>query len=386
MSVISALRWAKAFPRLLWGSGLFDAVDTKLFYLLVHGWFASIPVYDEVRTAVHPPATYLILWPFFGWMEMIAARWLWAATVVAALAWLGYLIVRESGASTVLERAFVALLLLSMHATAHTIRNGQLAVHLLPMLLAGLLLLQREQHGWGRDLLSVFLVLLALVKPSVSVPFFWIMVFLPGRLRPAVLVVLGYVALTFFAASFQESGIVTLLRQWMGRASAEAANAGYANLHILLADMGLQKWMLSVSLVVLAGLGLWIYRYRRVDFWLLLAVSAIVARFWTYHREYDDLLLLFPEVALFRLAKRGPSAGGSDVTAGALLAVTAFGMLLPVGLILRSSPWSLLLTIGNAVVWIALLVFLMREAGREKYLRSHITRHSGSSIPQASLL
>ena len=46
----------------------------------------------------------------------------------------------------------------------------------------------------------------------------------------------------------------------------------------------------AISLILLGGLGAWVYRFRRVDVWLLIGVSAVIARLWTYHRTYDDLL------------------------------------------------------------------------------------------------
>ena len=119
----------------------------------------------------------------------------WLCFEAAALSWLVYLIVRESKAITLLERAFVALIPLSMYATGATIGNGQLIIHLLPALLFGLLLLYSRPSGWRTDLSAAFLILLTLVKPSVSVPFFWMLLF-ALRVRPAVLVTLGYVGLT----------------------------------------------------------------------------------------------------------------------------------------------------------------------------------------------
>jgi hypothetical protein len=128
-------------------------------------------------------------------------------------------------------------------------------------------------------------------------------------------------------------------------------------------------FILPTSLLVFLALGLWIYRHRDVDFWLLLAVTALVARFWAYHRLYDDLLLLLPQVALFRLAKRGPSVGDADLVAGALLAISAAGLLLPIRLPALSEPWLFLITGGNIVVWTILLVFLLQQAGRERCAR-----------------
>jgi hypothetical protein len=337
---------------------------------VVQRWFAGQPVYSELDYAVLPPATYAILWPPLGGLAVTPARWLWAITALAALGWLAYLIVCESGADTPLERSFVALMLLSMNATGVTIGNGQLILHLLPPLVAGLLLLHRRQGRWCEDLLMAAMLLVALVKPSVSVPFFWIVLSIPRRLRPALLVALGYIALTLFSAVFQEPGPLMLLRGWLVRGSTLAVSGGYANLHIWLATLGLKECILPTSLFVLLALGCWTYHHRRGDLWLLLGVTAIVARLWTYHRLYDDLLILLPMVALFRIAKQGPSDDGSDVEAGLLLAITILTMLAPARLRCAPWPWYLLFTGLHAIVWIAVLVFLLDRAKRQQSMGS----------------
>jgi len=78
---------------------------------------------------------------------------------------------------------------------------------------------------------------------------------------------------------------------------------------------------------------------------------------------YDDLLILLPEIALFRIAKRGPSLDGSDVVAGLLLSLTVSSLLIPARLLQDSLPlWSLLFTGGHVVIWLAVLVFLIDQA------------------------
>jgi hypothetical protein len=94
-----------------------------------------------------------------------------------------------------------------------------------------------------------------------------------------------------------------------------------------------------------------------------------VARLWTYHRSYDDLLILLPMVALFRIAKRGTSTDGGAVAAGALLAVTVLTMLTPHRLEAYPPPWNVLYTGGHAVVWIVVLAFLLDRARREERAR-----------------
>ena len=347
----------------IWPSSPTGAVDLKLRHEEVHHWFTGKPVYGEGKPAAYPPASYVILWPLLGWLAVTPARWLWAATTVAALGWLVWLIVRESGADTLLERVFVALIPFSMYATGAAIGNGQLIVHFLPMLVTGLLLLRRNQRRWHEDLWVAALVLMAMVKPSVSAPFFWIVLFVPGRLRPALLVALGYVTLTCFAASFQAPGLLPVLRDWTTRAlevsAWESLNRSNINLHSWSAALGLEEWNAPASLLMLTALGLWTYRHRHADLWLLLGVAALVARFWTYHRWYDDLLILLPMIALFRIAKRDLPTDSGGAVARALLAITILTMLAPGGLYLFPPPWNSVYVAAQTIVWIVVLIFLL---------------------------
>jgi hypothetical protein len=366
MAAIALLKLGDELHRLLWASGM-GAIDLRLRHREVQRWFEGLPVYGLFAPmTAYPPASYAILWPLLGWLDLAPARWLWAATTVAALGGLAWLIVRASGADTPLERTVVVLMLLSMNATGSTIGNGQLMVHILPLLLAGLLALGRRPAGWHVDLLGASLYLIALVKPTVSAPFFWLVLFLYGRRRPGLFVIVGYAVLTLFAVAYQPVDLLSLLREWLAAGSAQAARGGYANVHVWLATLGLGEWTLPASVVLLLALGGWTYCYRRVDPWLLIGVVAIVARLWTYHRSYDDLLILLPMVALFRIAKRGPSTDGGAIPAGALLAVTMLTMLAPHRLLEYPPPWDVLYTGSHAAVWIVVLAFLLDRARREE--------------------
>jgi hypothetical protein len=366
LALFALLKLGSEFWRLVADTGVSGAIDLHLRHTQVHRWFAGSPVYAELHNALYPPASYPVLWPLVGWLDFTAARWLWAGTSVVMLSWLAWLIVRESGAETRLERAFVALLLLSMNATGVTIGNGQLIVHCLPVLLIGLLLLRRRRGEWRHDLLAASLILVALVKPNIAAFFFWAVLFWPGRLRPAVLVVVGYLALTLFAAAFQGAGVPALIAGWLRNSASVGARLGYGNLEMWFADVGLPAWGILSSLLVLGMLGVWTYVHRDVDIWLFFGVTAIVARVAVYHMVYDDLLVLLPMVALFRIAKRGEAADGSDVLAGVLLAVLVLVMLAPARLQFPSSPWLPLFAAGHVGVWLVVLLFLLRQARMEQ--------------------
>jgi hypothetical protein len=356
----------------IWPSSPVGAVDLNLRQNEVQRWFAGLPIYHESKNANYPPASYVILWPLLGWLGFMPARWLWAITTVVALYWLIHLILRESGANTPFERLFVTLMPLSMYATGATIGNGQLIDHLLPVLIAGILLLQQRQWGWKTDLLNTTLLLGPLVKPSITIPFFWIILFIPKRLRPVLLVSIGYGALTLLGASFQESGLVSILHDWIKQITVLSIKGGHTNLHSWLSSLGLKEWNLPASAIVLGLLGLWTYRHRKKELWLLLGVTAIVARLWTYHLWYDDLLMILPMVTLFRIAKRGPLSptDRGDVFASILLFFMILANLAPGGRYLLPPPWKNYYITGQVLVWIVTLIFLINQTRQKREIKN----------------
>ncbi len=369
LAVFAVLKLGTEFYRLLGESRRQGAVDLHQRHTEVHQWFAGQVVYGAIRTATYPPASYAILWPLVGWLEFTPVRWLWAASTVAAIGWLIYLIVRDSGATTRLERVFVALLLLSMNATGVAIGNGQLPLHVLPALVAGLVLLQRARGQWREELAGSVLILAAFVKPNMAIPFFWLVLVVPRNFRPALLVGVGCVALTLLAASFQEAGLVPLLRDWVARGVAtstrDSVQLSYGNLHSWAAALGLERWNTPASLGLLAALGGWVYHHRHSDLWRLLGVTALVARLWTYHGLYDDVLILLPMVALFRIAKQSPATDGAAVIAGVLLAITTLAMLAPARLFHGPPPGCWLFSAGHTMVWGAIFIFLLDRTWRD---------------------
>ncbi len=365
LTFLAALKLSDEFRRLLWDQGYTGAIDLRVFFRRTRHWFAGDPVYGNLRSTF-PPASFLIYWPFCGWLSLSSARYFWALTTIVVLIWLCRLIIRESGARNPLERVFVALILLSMNALGVTIGNGQLILHLLPLLITVALILDKGPPTWSNHLLAAGLFLVALVKPNVTAPFFWLVVFLPGSLWPAVLVVIGYVLLTLVSASFQAAGLISLMKDWLARSEEWVVLQGYANLHNWLGTLELDQWVGLASAITLLALGFWIYLHRKKDVWLLLAVTALVARFATYHNMYDDALILLPMICLFRIASSPQTENNNDMIAGVLLALTVIVMVLPARMIHFPAPWQYVFTLGHTIVWLLVLIFLGYYTGKAK--------------------
>ena len=346
--------WRLAFEPL--GQGA--STDLKKRFIEVVEWFAGRPVYGVVESADYPPASYLILFPLVHWPTLDAARAVAAISMAAALAWLTVITVRASGSSDRAVRLFAALLPLSMYATAANIRIGQVGIYLMPLLVAGTLLLAEKERSWKSDVLASVLLVAALVKPTFSVPFMWI-AFFRGGIRPMVMIPLLYVALTVVASAFQDASIPALVRGWLGQSEMVEFNTAHANIYTWLGAVGLERYLLPASLFILIASGVWTWWHRRSDIWILLAVAAIVSRIWSYHRWYDDILMLIPLVTLLRMIVTGRAAGRADRLAMVLVVlIWAFGMA-PASVRTAPAPWSAIFKIAKTTTWLATLGLLL---------------------------
>jgi len=342
-------------------------MDLRMRLDAVHYWFAGEPVYvPTVLPMPYPPASYSILWPFLGWLDFAPARWLWTLTLLGSLIWLIAIAVRETGARSTPERLFLSTFVPATYAVCITVGNGQLGVHVLPLLLWAILRLRGGERGWSGDLTIAVPFALALVKPSLAAPFFWILLLNRRGWRPAVLVVAMYSGLTVLAASFRPEGVMDLLRLWVSQSESTALNAryGYANLHQWMKALGLEAWASQGSLIALFLLGTWIWRHRHRPLWPLLGVTAIFARLWTYHALYDDLLMLIPMMALVWLIREGSQPFGATAAASVLLVVGCFSALAPARLLGGAPPLALAFRTAQALTWTAMLVLLAATAAR----------------------
>ncbi len=358
--LIAAVWLGYEFVRLV--SGFSDGgIDLEQRRGEVQLWFEGAAVYREVGTAVYPPASYVILWPLLGWIEEAShARWMWALTSMPLLVILVRQVLAASGAQGLRERQFVALMPLTLYATGATIGNGQLTLLVMVTLFASLNTLglaDRQSRVAG-----ACWFLLALVKPTVAAPFFWLLVFRPRAAAMAVGVVLGYAVVTLIAVTFQEASVLVLLDQFFNQAQ-EGVNWGsvhdsYVNQSSWLSGLGVPELSTLSSLVTLGLLGLWVFCQRHKDPWLLIGVCALVSRFWVYHLWYDDLVLLMVLVGLLRISRKEGGSRQGRIAVSLMLALW-LSLLAPGGLYLLPDPWKGLYVFFQLCVWLSALIFLM---------------------------
>jgi hypothetical protein len=364
LSLLAIAKIGDELVRLTLSTGPTGAIDLKLRYQEVALWFAGRPVYGGVGRITYPPAAYVLLWPFMGWLDVEGARWLWAVTSLLALVWLAAVSLSAAADATTTrrDRLLVVVMMLSLNAVGVTIGNGQLILHILPALLVAILWMTRaDGAGWSDALAGVCLIAAA-AKPTIAGPFLWVALFTSRRWLPIVLAGAGYGALTWLAATFQAGSVVGLVRDWLAQNRPDIAG-GYGDIQSALVHMGLVAAATPAAIVVFGVYGIWAYRHRRADIWVQLGVAGLVARLWAYHRVYDDVLIVVPMLALLRLARLGRTDNGRDLIAGIVLALGIVAMALPARLETSAAPWPWVFVGAHVVLWLAMLVVLMRAAG-----------------------
>jgi hypothetical protein len=408
-------------------------MDLQFRFAETEAWFQRELVYGSFGNAVYPPASYTLLKVVFNVLSWEVVKPLWYLGSLVSMAWFSRCPVYQSGAQTTRDKLWIGLLPFAFYSTGAALGNGQLVLFVLPLVLGAVLRLN-HLHVSRRDLwLGSLGMVFALVQPTLAAPFFWLFLWvLPSR-KPAVLVVSCYLLLTVIAISFQVGATRSestyrripgpkaaarsptrrrgpippragaeppvrqvagsgwsILQRWSKRArggvSYGSLRGGYASLPNLLASWGLIEFHLYASLFVLLLLGLWVHRHRQGDLWLLLGVTAIVARFWTYHRWYDDLLLIFPMVTLFRITKQSRC----DVRHRWIAAALFFWMwtfLLAPG-VLYTFPNPTPLVAIQVTSWLTTLLFLAWVAERDRTglttaesVDSHLSRTALTSLP-----
>lgn len=368
--LLAFLKISDEFFRLVLSDSGNAAIDLKGLKRGINLWFSNRPIVAELRSAVYPPTSYAMLWPFIGWIDFSTARVVMAISFIPSLMLTAYLFLKNSLAKNTEELFVAALIPLSMNAVGVTIGNGQLGLHVLLLFVFAILLLKQKEVSFAKEILISIMILISLIKPSVTAPFLWILFIVYPNRRVIILTIFSYALLTLAAFYFRETNlqeVVSVVSDTLNNIRwgtiVGTSHEGYANLHSLLAYLGLERLNLIASGIFFIIFGFWVYLNKKVDIWLILAVTAIFSRLWMYHRVYDDILLIVPMITLFRLVKLEHLNIGIKQISLILLIITTVSMIAPARLQLLA-PWSYFFVWGHIIVWFVLLfwfLFLIRR-------------------------
>jgi len=245
----------------------------------------------------YPPWAYFtgaaLTWPS-NWM---AARYYFAVVDVLSLVILAGWAYREgvsAGGWVPILACAAVLATFSIHSTLGT---GQYGIIVLVSLFAVLWF----DEG-NRPILSGLVLGIALIKPTISLPF--LIPMLVKRRWKAVTVALLYI-LSASCVTWWLTGTnpLRMLRQMAGPFSLRSIQDGVDPVALLakLNVKGDAAMRVSAVFVLIMSFAL-VFAWRRASMLTLFAIASVTARLWTYHRGYDDLIGLFLLLALGKSA------------------------------------------------------------------------------------
>ncbi len=301
-------------------------------------------------TGSQPPWAYqfgLVL----TWPEWPAVRAYFAVVNMIALAflmWWAYHLPRDA---TREARLLLMSAVGAFGGSCTATEVGQISI-IVTALLAGALWSDRT----GRAYLCGILVALAMIKPTISAPFA-VALLVTARYRAA-FAAAAY-GLAASAMTWMVTGVSPLrMLQQMAAASTTFISHGTLGLVDIASLLGASPAAIVVLPLLIAVPGVALMAMVRPSLPMAFAVASIWGRLWTYHKSYDDLMLVFVLVPL------GMWALARQPSRAALAAFVAMGALAWIpGRVLSLVEVQVL----QLVVWpiaLAVVVMLSRQQSR----------------------
>ena len=193
-----------------------------------------------------------------------------------------------------------------------TLRFGQYGIIVTAALAAALLSFRQKRSIWAGIWFAV-----AMTKPTIAGPF--LLVGLVRRDWKALAAAATYLVLgSLFVWAYTGTDPVTMLKSMVAATNDVWLVTG-ANPIRWLHDLGMNVQTavkLCAAIGMAAALAL-MYGFRDAPLGVLFAIAAVASRFWTYHKSYDDFIMIFVLIAVATAAYER-SAPGLWLTFGLL--------------------------------------------------------------------
>lgn len=282
--------------------------------------------------ATYPPSVALMLTITVG---LLPRPWVipsWALVNLAAIglfaAWCHRRLrcsLEESAPSFLL----ILGLLLLWGPTQQTVRDSQFCIIAVVALLAALDRLNYHEIASG------ILLALALIKPSLTLPFL-VLPFLAKRKLALALGVGIHLLATLVVASFLRMSPFVLLGEWL--TVARYFMQGAYSVHEVVVKVGLGNSPVgtSLSVLILASGLLYVVLCRRADRCVQVKFLILLSLLWTYHGTYDFVLLFL----YFVIEGGTPHPRRRAVSFLTVNLALALPLLVPENLVLRILGWA----------------------------------------------
>lgn len=330
-----------------------SAVDLKNRDMEQQFFMAGTNPHDRM-VGSQPPWAYqfgqLLVWP--PWP---AVRAYFAVLNVLAMAFLLVWIYQQAHDVVIEGRLLLMAAVFAFGGLCTATEVGQISL-LVTALLAGALWCDRTGHHYWCGVL----VALAMIKPTIAAPFA-LALLVAGRYRAAGAAAAYGAIATAITWAVTRTSPLTMLEQLASHSAGYITDGTFGPVD-LAAWLGATPAAMVWMPLLLAVPGLVLMAVVRPSLPLCFAVATVWARLWTYHKSYDDVMLIFVMVPL------GVLAFGRARSTAAAIAFVAMGMLAWIpGRILALTEVQVL----QLAVWplsLLVLVQVERAATRERWV------------------
>ncbi len=252
----------------------------------------------RVCDPAHPPWGFVsgLIFFFPSWP---AVRWYFACVNLVAMVVIGAWAWQKGRAYDLWTGLLWGVAVMAVGGTATALEVGQYSILVTGCLVATLWCVQHGREGIGGFLLGI-----AMAKPTIAGPFLLALV-IHKRLRMLAVTML-YVAI---ASSI--TWLVTkthpgeMLQQLLAVGTVISQDGSLGPITFLLA-MDIPRTaatLLGMASILLAAMLVLLLSQRRTMLYSF-AVASVAGRLWTYHKTYDDVMLIFLLVALGEVVHR----------------------------------------------------------------------------------
>lgn len=258
------------------------------------------PRIGEIASGGYPPWAFFTGLIFIPAISLKATRFYFAILNLISIVILAIFSYRIGIPYGKTKALFYLSATLAFGSNATTLLNGQYGIIINAFLIGMFWLIENPKNIWAGLLLGV-----AMLKPNISAFYFFVLLF--RRRSKAILSFFLYIigaSLIVWIITKRDPIYMlnTLLRQ-----SKHFADEGYSSISFL-THLGIDSTSATIllALVGLVAVTVIFYTYRNSSLLTLFAIASVIGRVSTYHRFYDNVMLIFFLLALLEMTFKNP--------------------------------------------------------------------------------
>jgi Glycosyltransferase family 87 len=307
------------------------------------------PAIGAVESGGYPPWAFFTGFIFVPGVSLNLARYYFAALNLVSLVIVAIFAYRIGIPYGRVEALFSMSACLAFGSNGTTLLNGQYGIIINAFLIGMFWGIEKRKNIWTGLCLAI-----AMVKPNISALYFFILIV--RRQFKALMAFFIYI----IGASLIIWLIVKIdpiyMSQRIVKQTKYFADDGYSVVNFLtnfsIDPIVATLLLAAIGLLAMTGIfAIW----RNSSLLTLFAIASVIGRVWTYHRFYDNVMLVFFLLALIEMSFKNPRP--LNLSMMMLVAITLW---LP-GSIVEIDNFGAIVEYIQLVIWIAALIYLLLQ-------------------------